>query len=178
MSPSKPFVSAEEAWFWTVTALRARQQDLKMPKGEVRPCDPDDVIRALDGLYRQGRIGPDHARVLRRYGEQGVVPKEIENDRTLWDESMSHLLSQLSAKGIVVEQVKSAPTMSNRAIYRFINKSNNRVEYFGDPAALAAHMLGKRLSNILVIKSDDKGDRLVTFASPYVDAMEAALREA
>ena len=68
--------------------------------------------------------------------------------------------------------------MSNSAVYRFINKSNNRVDYFGHPAELAAHMLGKRLSNILVIKSDDKGDRLVTFASPYVDAMETALRAA
>lgn len=178
MSQSKPFVSAEEAWFWTVTALRARQQDLKMPKGEVRPCDPDDVIRALDGLYRQGRIGPDHARVLRRYGEQGVAPKEIGNDRTLWDKSMSHLHSQLSAKGIVVEQVKSAPIMSNRAVYRFINKSNNRVEYFGDPAALAAYMLGKRISNILVIKSDDQGDRLVVFTSAEVRGIEEALRSA
>jgi hypothetical protein len=68
--------------------------------------------------------------------------------------------------------------MSNSAVYRFINKSNNRVDYFGHPAELAAHMLGKRLSNILVIKSDDKGDRLVTFASPYVDTMETALRAA
>jgi len=178
MSQSKPFVSAEEAWFCTVTALRARQQDLKMPKGEVRPCDPDDVIRALDGLYRQGQIGPDHARVLRRYGEQGVAPKEIGNDRTLWDKSMSHLHSQLSAKGIVVEQVKSAPIMSNRAVYRFINKSNNRVEYFGDPAALAAYMLGKRISNIIVIKSDEQGDRLVVFTSAEVCRIEEALRSA
>ena len=68
--------------------------------------------------------------------------------------------------------------MNNPTVYRFINKSNNRVEYFGDPAALAAYMLGKRLSNCLVIKSDENGDRLVTFASPYVDAMEAALRAA
>ena len=68
--------------------------------------------------------------------------------------------------------------MSNRAVYRFINKSNNRVEYFGDPAALAAHMLGKRISNILVIKSDERGDRLVVFSSAEVCRIEETLRSA
>ena len=63
-------------------------------------------------------------------------------------------------------------------MYRFINKSNNRVDHFRDPSALAAHMLGKRLSNCLVIKSDERGDRLVMFASADVDAIEAALRAA
>lgn len=68
--------------------------------------------------------------------------------------------------------------MSNRAVYRFINKSNNRVEYFGDPAAVAAYMLGKRISNILVIKSDKQGDRLVVFSSAEVRNIEEALRSA
>ena len=68
--------------------------------------------------------------------------------------------------------------MSTWTVYRLINKSDNRVDHFRDPSALAAHMLGKRISNILVIKSDDTGDRLVTFASAYVDAMETALRAA
>lgn len=68
--------------------------------------------------------------------------------------------------------------MSNRAVYRFINKSNNRVEYFGDPAALASHMLGKRISNILVIKSDEQGDRLVVFSSAEVRNIEETLRSA
>ena len=68
--------------------------------------------------------------------------------------------------------------MNNPTVYRLVNKSNNRVDHFRDPSALAAHMLGKRLSNCLVIKSDEMGDRLVSFASPYVDAMETALRAA
>jgi len=68
--------------------------------------------------------------------------------------------------------------MNNPTVYRLINKSDNRVDHFRDPSSLAAYMLGRRISNLLVIKSDDKGDRLVTFASPYVEAMESALREA
>ena len=68
--------------------------------------------------------------------------------------------------------------MNNPTVYRLVNKSNNRVDHFRDPSSLAAHMLGKRISNILVIKSDEMGDRLVTFASADVDAMETALRAA
>lgn len=66
--------------------------------------------------------------------------------------------------------------MNNPTVYRLVNKSNNRVDHFRDPSSLAAHMLGKKISNCLVIKSDERGDRLVTFASADVDAMETALR--
>lgn len=65
--------------------------------------------------------------------------------------------------------------MSNSAVYRFINKSNNRVDYFGHPAELAAHMLGKRISNIIVIKSDERGDRSVVFTSAEVQSIEETL---
>ena len=68
--------------------------------------------------------------------------------------------------------------MNNPTVYRLVNKSGNLVSQFRDPSSLAAHMLGKRISNYLVIKSDEQGDRLVTFASADVDAIETALRAA
>lgn len=68
--------------------------------------------------------------------------------------------------------------MNNPTVYRLVNKSGNLVSQFRDPSSLAAHMLGKRISNLLVIKSDERGDRLVTFASADVDAIETALRAA
>ena len=68
--------------------------------------------------------------------------------------------------------------MNNPTVYRLVNKSGNLVSQFRDPSSLAAHMLGKRISNLLVIKSDEQGDRLVTFASADVDAIETALRAA
>ncbi len=45
---AEPFRSAEEAWFWTMAALIARRDGARITagKGEIRPCEPDDVIKA------------------------------------------------------------------------------------------------------------------------------------
>ena len=104
-----PFADAAQAWFWTVAALAARRgagvgrgagQGGRIP----RPCDPDDVIRALDLLYRRGGIGPAHARVLRRWGERFAVPTfggTTTDDATLWSEAMAQLDGVLRPKGIL-----------------------------------------------------------------------------
>jgi len=68
--------------------------------------------------------------------------------------------------------------VTNPTVYRLINKSGNLVTQFRDPSSLAAHMLGKRVSNYLVIKSDEQGDRLVVFASAEVQTIEETLRSA
>ena len=59
-----PFHSAQEAWFWTVAALLARRDGAGVawrPDGPTRPCDPDDIVRCLDVLYRQRSIELLHA---------------------------------------------------------------------------------------------------------------------
>jgi len=68
--------------------------------------------------------------------------------------------------------------VTNPTVYRLVNKSGNLVTQFRDPSSLAAHMLGKRVSNYLVIKSDEQGDRLVVFASAEVQTIEETLRSA
>lgn len=73
----QPFRDAEEAWIWTMAALVARRDGARYSanKGRIgRPCDPDDVVKSLDGLYRQRRIDLLHARVLRIWGERGSAP--------------------------------------------------------------------------------------------------------
>jgi hypothetical protein len=63
----------------------------------------DDVIRALDLLYRRGGIGPTHARVLRRWGERFTVPAPggtSAEDALLWSEAMAQLDGVLRPKGI------------------------------------------------------------------------------
>lgn len=106
-----PFADAAQAWFWTVAALAARRDGTggggrggggaRTP----RPCDPDDVIRALDLLYRRGGIGPAHARVLRRWGERFTPPTAPSAggtpDAALWAEAMERLDGILRAKGII-----------------------------------------------------------------------------
>ncbi len=106
-----PFADAAQAWFWTLNCLAARRDGSsnygshRIP----RPCDPDDVIRALDLLHRRGGINVDHARVLRRWGERGAVPNpdspKHHDDAVLWAEAMERLEGLLRAKGIVGREV-------------------------------------------------------------------------
>ena len=58
----EPFKSAEEAWLWTMAALMARREGARYTanQGKVsRPCEPDDVVKCLDGLVPPA---PDRSR--------------------------------------------------------------------------------------------------------------------
>ena len=103
-----PFGNAEEAWFWTMAALRARRDGARTarnPNAVLRPCEPDDVVKCLDGLYRQRRIDLAHARILRVWGERGTQPNAAwaseRTDARLWREAMGRLEWPLRVKGIV-----------------------------------------------------------------------------
>jgi hypothetical protein len=105
----QPFPNAEDAWLWTMAALIARREGARYTanKGRVsRPCDPDDVVRCLDGLYRQRRIDLAHARILRIWGERQIAPSLAvaaeRNDHRLWSEALARLEWPLRVKGIVV----------------------------------------------------------------------------
>jgi hypothetical protein len=103
-----PFATAEEAWFWTMGALIARRDGARVVanRGTVRRnCDPDDVVKCLDRLYRQRRIDLVHARILRRWGERAVAPDARHlseaRDHAIWAEALSRLEWPLRVKGIV-----------------------------------------------------------------------------
>jgi hypothetical protein len=105
---TQPFSSAEEAWLWTMAALIARREGARYTAGQGlvrRPCDPDDVVKCLDGLYRQRRIELVHARVLRIWGERQITPSTKvaaeRNDHKLWVEALERLEWPLRVKGIV-----------------------------------------------------------------------------
>jgi len=108
LAAAEPFRSAEEAWFWTMAALIARRDGARISAGKgdkLRPCEPDDVIRCLDRLYRQRRIDLIHARVLRIWGERGAAPDPRypaeRADAAQWREAMNRLEWPLRVKGIV-----------------------------------------------------------------------------
>ena len=108
IAAAEPFRSAEEAWFWTMAALIARRDGARISAGKgekVRPCEPDDVIKCLDRLYRQRRIDLIHARVMRIWGERGQAPNPAwpreRCDWRLWHEAISRLEWPLRQKGIV-----------------------------------------------------------------------------
>ncbi len=108
-SQTHPFGSAEDVWLWTMAALIARREGARYSanKGAVsRPCDPDDVVKCLDGLYRQRRIDLAHARILRIWGERQMAPSPAvvaeQNDRRLWIEALERLEWPLRVKGIII----------------------------------------------------------------------------
>jgi hypothetical protein len=104
----QPFHDAEEAWIWTMAALTARRDGARYTanKGKVgRPCDPDDIVKCLDALYRQRRIDLLHARILRIWGERGMAPDPRHaterGDWQVWKEALDRLEWPLRVKGIV-----------------------------------------------------------------------------
>ncbi len=108
MSRVQPFRTADEAWFWTMSALTARRDGARIVAGAgttQRPCEPDDVVKALDRLYRQRRIDLQHARIMRIWGERGCAPNpnapSERGDARLWREAMGRLEWPLRVKGIV-----------------------------------------------------------------------------
>ena len=105
---TEPFRSADDAWFWTMSALAARRDGARYSAGlgkVARPCEPDDVIKCLDRLYRRRRIDLVHARILRIWGERGVPPNPAHqaerSDFRVWREAMERMDWMLRIKGIV-----------------------------------------------------------------------------
>lgn len=72
-----PFTSAEEAWFWFIDAHEARHLGAKIVAGMAtypRPCEPVDIMKIVDRLYRQRRLLADHLRILIHYGQRRSPP--------------------------------------------------------------------------------------------------------
>jgi hypothetical protein len=104
----EPFRDAEEAWLWTMAALQARREGARYVANNgrtSRPCEPDDVLKCLDTLYRRRRIDLAHARILRIWGERQAPPDRgharERGDWQLWREALDRLEWLLRMKGIV-----------------------------------------------------------------------------
>lgn len=103
-----PFESTQEAWFWFITAQQARNDGARIVSGAgsiKRPCEPVDILKILDNLYRTRRLVRDHLLVLRHYGRRHMPP---ERDRAkekrayyIWSEAMERLEAAFEKKGIV-----------------------------------------------------------------------------
>ncbi|KAA5605583.1 hypothetical protein F1188_10100 [Roseospira marina] len=105
---TEPFESAEAAWFWFQRARLTRAEGARLPADPLaaaRPCDPDDIGRAVRALALAGVLRSDHLRVLNRHGRRlmppdGRVPEEA-GDAALWAEALDRLATPLRRKGIV-----------------------------------------------------------------------------
>jgi len=105
MSPTALFQSAEEAWFWFIRCQKARDDGARFdgkPSLFSRPCEPDDVYRAIKELLLKRRITRQHVRVLNDYGQSERPPdprcREEQHPHRLWNEALDRLASVLKRK--------------------------------------------------------------------------------
>jgi len=103
-----PFESAVDVWFWFIQAQEARNEGARFTAGmslTPRPCEPTDILKILDRLYRNRRLQRDHLLVLRHYGRRQLPPdprriKEVRAHQ-LWKEALERMEPVLVRKGIV-----------------------------------------------------------------------------
>lgn len=105
----EPFRSAEQAWLWTMAALVARREGSPRRgdgSGPPRAAVPEDVLRCLDGLYRQRRIDLLDARILRLWGERGRAPDprrpHERGDAAIWARALGRLEWPLRVRALIV----------------------------------------------------------------------------
>lgn len=118
-----PFANAEEAWFWFMAAQAAKNDGARIVAGQgavKRPCEPGDILQALNRLYRQRRLQMDHIRVLKHYGERHMPPdhrrpREL-RAYLIWSEALERLEDLLEAKGIV----QKAPWFNPKAAANWV----------------------------------------------------------
>jgi len=103
-----PFRSAEEAWFWYVRCQKARDEGARMEADmarDARPCEPDDLYRAVKHLSANSSITRHHVRVLIDYGKDDRPPdprcREEEHSCRLWNEALDRLSTVLKKKDII-----------------------------------------------------------------------------
>lgn len=108
-APGEPFTSAEDAWFWFMQAQEAKAAGARVVAGlglVQRPCEPIDIYRIVDQLYRARKLLRDHLLVMTHYGRR-LTPPDPARDRearaaALWEEAFDHLAPALRRKGLAL----------------------------------------------------------------------------
>lgn len=109
LPPPRPFPSVEAELRWSIEELSRRQGGRSFVVREHnRPCEPDDITRALDRLWNEGKVSRAQIECLGRYIEKGRAPNEAVRgelmDFALWRHAIAQLGIVLRAQGIVAEK--------------------------------------------------------------------------
>jgi len=101
-----PFRDVDECIIWTIKALAEPHDGGAGMRGEgLRICEPIEVVRCLDTLYRRRRIDLRHARILRIWAHRGRAPDanapSERSDSRLWREATDRLAWPLRSLGII-----------------------------------------------------------------------------
>lgn len=131
-----PFRNEEEVWFWFMGANQARLDGATTASnsgGPSRPCEPIDILRILDRLYRSGQLTMDHFRILRHYGERLMAPDRWKpreaRAAVFWKEAMLALRDSFLAKGIIeIADGEAQPTNGSDNLI-WMHEAANRLAY-------------------------------------------------
>jgi hypothetical protein len=111
-----PFDSVEGAWFWFMAAHEAKLSGARFTAGKAtieRPCEPVDILKAVDRLRRNRRLSRDHLHVMAHYGRRKCAPDPTlareQKGYILWAEAMNRLSDPLVRKGIVTRHCHLPP---------------------------------------------------------------------
>ena len=99
------FDSPEEAWFWFVQGMKARNVGERLVSSGCieRPCSIDDIFLALARLVRLNLIRERHMRVLNAQWDRGDNYRHQEGDELVAKQAMNALGQVLQEKCIVSE---------------------------------------------------------------------------
>ena len=108
---AEPFATVEDVWFWFIAAQQARTDGARFVAGlgsSQRPCEPIDILKIMDDLYRKRRLLKEHFLVIRHYGRRFIAPdnRRLKERRAyaLWQEAFDRMEPILIRKGIVEPQ--------------------------------------------------------------------------
>jgi hypothetical protein len=108
---AQPFDTVEQAWFWFIQAQQARSDGARFKSGAgliPRPCEPIDILQALDKIYRERKVTMEHLLVLRHFGRRMMAPEPTRvSERGAyrqWAEALTCLSKVLEDKKIVKKQ--------------------------------------------------------------------------
>lgn len=103
-----PFATPAEAWFWGMQCFAARAEGARFRADQsavARPCEPDDLLVALERLVRARKLRAAHVRTLFAFGRRLSPPDERQPEEQraalLWDEALDRLTTPWRHKGIV-----------------------------------------------------------------------------
>lgn len=102
------FATAEEAWFWFIRCDAAREEGASSRDRTLhaaRPCEPADIYRWLNALYKKGVLLPSHGYVLGYYGTLDRQPfADVEDeilDWIIWIDAFDYIDVVLREKGVI-----------------------------------------------------------------------------
>lgn len=117
-----PFTGPEEAWFWFMAA-RVAQNDGAHALGGLatvpRPCEPVDLLKILDRLYRGRLLLWDHILVMHHYGRRFLAPdprrRREAHAAKLWDEAMARLRPPMERRRLIMPSALGRMAVGGKA---------------------------------------------------------------